>query len=313
MSGFKNKAEAEASLNAALEAERRERKLKLAQDMLGKNPQKLAQELLGKDRRGSYSSNPGMPLSSRAGIAKRNNSQRYPRSPGLGRADSNFGSNSKSGMNIRGASRNEPWIVQASNFAPGTTASDIESVMQGVGGRMKFCRVVSASPTVVAEMGFESEDGANEVVATFNNKKADGRTLHVRLLNGSQPPARQEPKVYNDDMDLDDRPPVRDFDNRPRDDRPRYDQGSGYDRDDQRDYKQDNDRPADYGYQVDRTGDRGYGRDGPRDRERYDNYRGGSSSSGRNRGDRFRGGHFARGGGRGGPFAGPRQSQNYRP
>ena len=64
-----------------------------------------------------------------------------------------------------------PYIVVASNFAPGTTAADIESVMSGVGGQMLNCRLISASPTVMAEMQFSDKDGAETVISTFNNKK----------------------------------------------------------------------------------------------------------------------------------------------
>lgn len=62
-------------------------------------------------------------------------------------------------------------MVVASNFAPGTTAADIESVMRGVGGDVQFCRLVAATPTVIAEMGFADINGADKVISTFNNKK----------------------------------------------------------------------------------------------------------------------------------------------
>lgn len=62
-------------------------------------------------------------------------------------------------------------MVVASNFAPGTTAADIESVMRGVGGEILYCRLVAATPTVIAEMGFPELVNADKVIATFNNKK----------------------------------------------------------------------------------------------------------------------------------------------
>lgn len=62
-------------------------------------------------------------------------------------------------------------MVVASNFAPGTTAADIESVMRGVGGEILYCRLVASQPTVIAEMGFPELSNADKVIATFNNKK----------------------------------------------------------------------------------------------------------------------------------------------
>jgi len=74
------------------------------------------------------------------------------------------------GLSIRGAASG-PYIVEASNFAPGTTAADIESVMQGVGGQLNYCRLVAATPTVIAQMSFVDKLGAEAVIKMFNNKK----------------------------------------------------------------------------------------------------------------------------------------------
>lgn len=62
-------------------------------------------------------------------------------------------------------------MVTASNFAPGTTAADIESVMRSVGGDLQFCRLTAASPTVIADLGFSDAADADKVIATFNNKR----------------------------------------------------------------------------------------------------------------------------------------------
>lgn len=59
----------------------------------------------------------------------------------------------------------------ASNFAPGTTSADIESVMRSVGGDLQFCRMMSNSPTVIAEIGFVDAGDADKVIETFNNKR----------------------------------------------------------------------------------------------------------------------------------------------
>lgn len=72
-------------------------------------------------------------------------------------------------LNIRGIAG--PYTVIGSNFAPGTTAADIESAMLPVGGEMQSCRILTATPTVMAEMVFADKDKADVVIETFNNKK----------------------------------------------------------------------------------------------------------------------------------------------
>ena len=89
------------------------------------------------------------------------------------------------GLSIKGSAG--PFVVQASNFAPGTTAADIEAAVQSVAtdasgsGGLVRCRVLTNSPTVIAEMVFQERYIADKVVRTFNNEKADGRILHVFL------------------------------------------------------------------------------------------------------------------------------------
>ena len=76
---------------------------------------------------------------------------------------------SSGGMTIRGLAG--PYVVMASNFAPGTTSADIESAMVPIGGEMQSCRIMSSSPTVIAEMVFLDKKGADAVIETFNNQK----------------------------------------------------------------------------------------------------------------------------------------------
>ena len=76
------------------------------------------------------------------------------------------------GMSIRGLAG--PYIVMGSNFAPGTTAADIESAMLPIGGEILSCRILTSTPTVIAEMAFMDKEGADNVIATFNNKKVRG-------------------------------------------------------------------------------------------------------------------------------------------
>ena len=78
-------------------------------------------------------------------------------------------------------------MVHASNFAPGTTAADIESALTQVIADdtgaipISSCRIMSNNPTVIAEMVFSEKFVADKVVNTFNNQKADGRILHVYM------------------------------------------------------------------------------------------------------------------------------------
>lgn len=71
-------------------------------------------------------------------------------------------------LSIRGIAG--PYVVMAKNFAPGTSAADIESAMTPVGGVALSCRLVIERPNVVAEIIFESKEGADNVVDTFNNQ-----------------------------------------------------------------------------------------------------------------------------------------------
>ncbi|TPX08980.1 uncharacterized protein E0L32_009559 [Thyridium curvatum] len=81
------------------------------------------------------------------------------------------------GMTIRGLAG--PFAVMAQNFAPGTTAADIESAVTPVGGLVSSCKLLKTQPIVIAEIVFESREGAERVIETFNNQTADGRVLHV--------------------------------------------------------------------------------------------------------------------------------------
>lgn len=93
-----------------------------------------------------------------------------------------FGRNGDIGLTIRGAAASgSPHTVIASNFAPGTTAADIEQVMGQVGGELLECRVVVPKPTVMAELTFATRDGAENVIATFNGKKVGRRkVIHLQ-------------------------------------------------------------------------------------------------------------------------------------
>lgn len=72
-------------------------------------------------------------------------------------------------LSIRGAAG--PFCVVARNFDPGTSAADVESVMQPVGGDIVGSKLVATEPTVVVELLFVSKVGAESVVSTFNNRR----------------------------------------------------------------------------------------------------------------------------------------------
>lgn len=71
-------------------------------------------------------------------------------------------------ISIRGLAG--PYVVIAKNLAVGTTAADIESAMAPVGGVILGCRLIAERPKVIAELIFESKEGADNVVETFNNQ-----------------------------------------------------------------------------------------------------------------------------------------------
>ncbi|KAI9764709.1 MAG: hypothetical protein M1840_008101 [Geoglossum simile] len=94
------------------------------------------------------------------------------------------------GISIRGSAG--PYAVMASNFAPGTTAEDIKSALEQHTKDIISCIILTASPTVIAEIVFQQKSSAETIIATFNNQLADGRTLHVYMKNGP-PTIRAKP------------------------------------------------------------------------------------------------------------------------
>ncbi|CZT07641.1 uncharacterized protein RCO7_10258 [Rhynchosporium graminicola] len=89
------------------------------------------------------------------------------------------------GINIRGLAG--PSMVMIKNLALGTTAADVESAMTPVGGTVLSCRVIAEQPKVIAELVFETKEGADNVVDTFNGQNADGHLLQVYHISGPLP------------------------------------------------------------------------------------------------------------------------------
>ncbi|CAG8890963.1 unnamed protein product [Penicillium egyptiacum] len=95
-----------------------------------------------------------------------------------------------SNMSIKGASG--PFFVVGRNFAPGTTAADIQSALEPITGPMLSCQIVASQPNVVAEFAYAEKTAAELVVANFHNQRADGRLLTM-TLKSTKTPAHQDP------------------------------------------------------------------------------------------------------------------------
>lgn len=74
-------------------------------------------------------------------------------------------------MTIKGASG--PFIVVGRNFAPGTTAADIQSALEPITGPMISCQIVASQPSVVAEFAYAEKTAAELVVANFHNQRVN--------------------------------------------------------------------------------------------------------------------------------------------
>ncbi|EAW13852.1 uncharacterized protein ACLA_068800 [Aspergillus clavatus NRRL 1] len=107
------------------------------------------------------------------------------------------------GMTIRGAGSG-PFVVVGSNFAPGTTAADIQSALEPVSGPIMSCWITSQHPTVTAEITLAEKWSAENVIANFHNQRADGRIISMRMKQstiGSAPFASaQKPQSSFDDL-----------------------------------------------------------------------------------------------------------------
>ncbi|KAI3343818.1 hypothetical protein F4824DRAFT_441364 [Ustulina deusta] len=99
------------------------------------------------------------------------------------------------GITIKGLAG--PFAVLAQNFAPGTTAADIESALTPVGGLISSCRLVKTYPIVIAEIVFESKEGADRVIERFDKQTADGRTLSVYVKPGGYTAPPRGPRSQN--------------------------------------------------------------------------------------------------------------------
>jgi hypothetical protein len=95
------------------------------------------------------------------------------------------------GFSIKGKAG--PWTITASNFAPGTTAADIEASLaqdslddEGRNGLLS-CRLTSTTPTVAAEIVFTERAIADNIISLYNNQLADDRYLRLAYKKQTQP------------------------------------------------------------------------------------------------------------------------------
>ncbi|CAL5869513.1 uncharacterized protein PFLUO_LOCUS3743 [Penicillium psychrofluorescens] len=103
-----------------------------------------------------------------------------------------------SGLSIKGASG--PFTVVGGNFAPGTTAADIQAAIEPTSGPMQSCRVVSHHPSVKAELVFAEKWTAENVVANFHNQRADGRVISMTFKPGGASAAVPQAQTPFDEL-----------------------------------------------------------------------------------------------------------------
>lgn len=117
----------------------------------------------------------GSRISAPGGAAKRANRRATRLSAAVDRMDTSGDApqqvnivKSAPSITIRGLAG--PFSVMAQNFAPGTTAADIESAMTPVGGEMVGCKIIKTQPIMIVEMAFVSREGGERVIEMFNDK-----------------------------------------------------------------------------------------------------------------------------------------------
>ncbi|KAI5813230.1 hypothetical protein BZA77DRAFT_390099 [Pyronema omphalodes] len=81
-------------------------------------------------------------------------------------------------INIRGVAVPTQPVIQASNFAPGTTQEDIKHAMMAY-GTVLSCLILTTEPVIVVELIFETIEQCQRIVQKFNGVTADGRKLSV--------------------------------------------------------------------------------------------------------------------------------------
>lgn len=88
----------------------------------------------------------------------------------------------RSSISIKGVAAAGPFMVVVKNLVQGTTVADVESAMTPVGGVVLSCRLIAERPKVIAELAFETKEGADNVVDTFNNQNVSDNKPDIYLL-----------------------------------------------------------------------------------------------------------------------------------
>ncbi|KAF7588800.1 hypothetical protein BBP40_005193 [Aspergillus hancockii] len=196
------------SFDEIIKADRQKRKNEeLANSILGKN-RRTSAPAAGKKAQNATSGS----LASRIGVSKRSapppskpkNTTRTPSAPArVAASNAKFGMKRRPdedrlmsalnpangqatvrddpvGMSIKGVGSG-PFAVVGSNFAPGTTAADIQSALEPITGSILSCWVTSQHPAVTAEVTFAEKWAAESAIANFHNQRADGRIISMQM------------------------------------------------------------------------------------------------------------------------------------
>ncbi|GJE91444.1 RNA-binding protein [Phanerochaete sordida] len=86
------------------------------------------------------------------------------------------------GIAIKGASSRGN-VVEVSGLADGTTSEDVEAIFKRCGHITKH--LMHSQRPVVVRLVFKNEKDAQAAVSKFNGQPADGRTLAVKIVGGS--------------------------------------------------------------------------------------------------------------------------------
>lgn len=76
-------------------------------------------------------------------------------------------------INIKGVAVPTQPVIQASNFAPGTTQEDIKHAMMAY-GTVLSCLILTTEPVIVVELILETIEQCQRIVEKFNGVTADG-------------------------------------------------------------------------------------------------------------------------------------------
>lgn len=97
------------------------------------------------------------------------------------------------GLSIKGKGSG-PFVVVGSNFAPGTTAADIQSALEPVSGPILRCWVTAQHPVVTAEITFAERQAAEGAVANFHNQRVS-HSSQLLMIYSNRSGRRSDPLI----------------------------------------------------------------------------------------------------------------------